>query len=194
MISDETEHAQLLIDFLKNKFNRDVLPHDLVRTEKRTLDSLRDYSLTQLLSKYYIGECCIWTGLYLTYKNCLDNQTTNILHRLVVDESHHYNNIFKMYQKLFKSNSIELDNNRYISYVTELRYFGLGSVKGFFKLNNETSRHSKSVLNLIYNHDWQSQFNLIFLKKTFKLYSMFNPECDWESYRSIINKDVLTMN
>jgi rubrerythrin len=192
MIHDETVHSQLLLDLLKNNFNKDVLPHDLITIKKQTLDRLRDYSLTQLLTRYYVGECCLWTGFYLLYKNCSDNQTAKIFHRLVVDESHHNNNIFKIYQKLFSS--VELENNSYISYVTELRYFGLGFVKSFFKLNDETSKNSRWVLNLIYNHDWQSQFNLIFLKKTFKLYSLFNPESDFDSYCRIINKDVLTIN
>jgi rubrerythrin len=192
MIHDETVHAQLLLDLLKNNFNKDVLQHDLITTEKQTLDRLKDYSLTQLLTRYYVGECYLWTGFYLIYKNCSDNQTAKIFHRLVVDESHHNNNIFKIYQKLF--NSIELEDNSYIDQVTELRCFGLGFVKNFFELSDNTSKKSRWFLNLIYNHDWQRQFNLIFLKKTFKLYSLFNPNIDLDNYCKIINKDMLTIN
>jgi rubrerythrin len=192
MIHDEEVHAKMLLDFLKNNFNKDVSQHDLNSTKIQAQDRLKNCDLTQLLTRYYVGECYLWTGFYLIYKNCQNQQTAKMFHRLVVDESHHNNNIFKIYQKL--NNSIKLEDDNYVDQVTELRYFGLGFIKNFFELNDDTSKKSKWFLNLIYDHDWQRQFNLIFLKKTFKLYSLFNPKSDLDSYCRIINKHVLTIN
>jgi len=128
----------------------------------------------------------------LLYKTCQNQQTAKMFHRLLVDESHHNNNIFKIYQKLHGSIKIEQDN--YINQVTELRYFGLGFVKNFFALDNGTSKKSKWFLDLIYDHGWHQQFNLIFLKKTFKLYALFYPNSDFDNYYQLINNQVLTNN
>jgi len=192
MIHDETVHAQLLLNLIKSNFNINVLQHDIIKTEKQTFDRLRDNNLTQLLTKYYVGECYLWTGFYLTYKNCQDAETAKIFHRLVVDESHHNNNILKIYKKL--QTSICFDNNNFLSEVKDLRYFELWYVKKFLNLPEETSKKSQWWLKLIYEHEWQQKFNLIFLKKTFKLYELFNPDSDLDNYCKIINKDVLITN
>ena len=186
MIDDETDHTQILFRVLSEKFNLELNQDDLVGIQNKTSDLFNQFELPTLLLYYYIGECNLWTGFFLMHKNSKDVKISKIFHRLLVDESHHHNNIFKIFQKL--GNSISFNNDYFLDEVRFFRYFGLAYVKNFFNLNNVTSQQTNWWLKLIYNHEWQQNFNLIFLKKTYRLYELFNKNSNFDNYQQIVNK------
>jgi len=127
MTQDETEHAKLLETIISQCFDKSIEAADIQMIYTHTLNDLAHMELTNLLTKYYVGECHLWAGLYLIYKNCKDTKTAKTFHRLLTDESHHNNNIFKIYKKI--KNKVKLDDCYFLNEVTELRHFGLGYVK-----------------------------------------------------------------
>lgn len=192
MIEDENEHTFLLQQFLKQNFNKDVAYNTIEEIEKNTITLVDNTNLSDLLVRYYVGECYLWTSFYLIYRNIENIKLKNLFHQLVVDESHHNNNIYKIYKKL--KNQIKFDQDHYLTEVTNLRYFGLKFVKNQFNLGDENSKKSQWWLKLIYNHQWQQKFNLIFLKKTYKLYELFYSDSNFDNYTKIINKNESSWN
>jgi len=192
MIEDENEHTLLLQQFLKQNFNKDVAYNTIEEIEKNTITLVDNTNLSDLLVRYYVGECYLWTSFYLIYRNIENIKLKNLFHQLVVDESHHNNNIYKIYKKL--KNQIRFDQDNYLTEVTNLRYFGLKFVKNQFNLGDENSKKSQWWLKLIYSHQWQQRFNLIFLKKTYKLYELFYSDSNFDDYTKIINKNESSWN
>jgi rubrerythrin len=186
MIEDETEHAALLEKLIDQYFNKSIKLEDLQKVRTETLSKLDTSELTNSLTYYYVGECCLWTGFYLMYKNCKDDKIAKIFHHLLVDESHHHNNIFKIYKKI--KHNTKLDIFYFINEVRHLKYFGFHYVKKVFEFGDSINEKNTVQLRLIYNQEWQKKFDSIFLKKTYKLYELFNPESNFNNYCQMVNE------
>jgi len=189
MIEDENDHAIIFNQLLHNNFNIIVTENEIQKLIDNVDYKFATSDLIKLLIDYYIGECYAWTGFYFIYKQTTDPDVKKLFHRLVVDETHHNNNIYK-FLKIIKNNA-NFNNEFFVSNTKRLRFFGLQFVKDRLNLPDTNTKKDQWWNNLIYNYQWHWDFNRIFLKKCYQLYQLFNPEVTFEDFFNLINKNEL---
>lgn len=189
MIIDENNHTNLVDNLLSDIYNTKISAETTARIVQDAQTLVDSTNLVSLLIKYYVGECYLWTGFYLFYKQTNNAEIKKIFHTLVVDESHHNNNIYKFF-KLIR-NDIKFNNDEFISKVHNFKHLGFSFVTEKCKLPNTNTKKDRWWNELIYNHHWHHNFNKIFLKKCFQLYELFNPEVTFEDFFALMNKNEL---
>lgn len=189
LILDENEHFTLLEKLIFENFGRNIEVNQIETVKQRVKDRLQTIDLAKEVTHFYLGECYIWTGLYLFYKNTHNDNLKNIFHRLIIDESHHNNAFFKLTKKI--QSNFKFDNDFFIKNVIRLRYLNMIYIKNKFNIENETSKKNRWWLNKVYNHDWHNTFNTTFLKKAYKMYSLFNPTVNFLDFSELINQNIV---
>jgi rubrerythrin len=189
MIQDETEHATCFYDIIK-KINYDLAAHTINKQRLQAIESYDRHSvettdLIRLLILYYLGECYLWSSFYLIYKQTSNEKKKQLFKKLLVEESQHNNNILKFVKKI--QHNINLPNQYFLDTVKDLRLFGLPFTRQVFKLNADDSIANKKIIQLVYNTEWHKQFNQLYLKKTYKLNQVLNPDMSFNEFQSTIN-------
>jgi rubrerythrin len=189
MIVDEQNHTNFIDKLLLDTYNKSVSKKTLNLIAHDTKKLIENSNLISLLIRYYVGECYLWTGFYLIYRQTENPEIKKLFHKLVVDESHHNNNIYKFF-KLIKNN-IDLDSTEFIKNTSNLKYFGISYTVKKLGLSNTNTKKDKWWNELVYNYEWQHNFNEIFLKKCFQLYEVLYPETTFKDFFESINKNEL---
>jgi hypothetical protein len=189
MIIDENNHSDFINSFVHSIYNKTIPVETLHLIERDTKQLIATATLDSLLTRYYIGECYLWTGFYLIYKQTDNSDIKKLFHKLLVDESHHNNNIYKFFKKI--KHNIRLDNIEFINNTSNLKYFGHPFVVKKLGLFSDNSKKAKWWNELVYNHSWHHEFNKIFLKKCFQLYKLFYSEMTFDEFFTMINKNEL---
>jgi rubrerythrin len=185
MIKDENDHTALLETVLEKTFSRTPNQNDFKICDADMSYRLSNFDLSHMLTYYYVGECCIWTGFYLLYKNNNNPVLNKIFHKLIVDESHHNNNFYKIFKKI--KTRLRFNKKYYIHRVRCLRYLHLGYLQNMFQFEDNNTKKSSWWIKTIFGHNWQQQYNTIFIKKCYKVYEIYHPNCTFEEFTNIIN-------
>jgi rubrerythrin len=185
MSEEERGHSLLLEDFLSKKINFNITKERKQYLEDFSKEFVDRYPLLDVLLFYHLGECNFWTCLYLIYKHTQDEDIKKFFHKLLIDESKHFHNIFRFF-KLAKNN-IKINESNFLYVCNVFKFCNLEYIISLFQLPNNNSEKDIFFNKLVYNQEWQKAFNEIFMKKSFKTYNLLFPAETFESYFNKVN-------
>jgi rubrerythrin len=180
MHTDEAEHADYFKSILESIHGKSLkLPSvdDLPKTHW-------DHSMERTLMYYYIGECHLWVSFYKMYLDTTNPIEKKSIKQLLVDESQHNNNIYKILKKI--KGSIHTDINWFIDQVLPYRYFGFINIRPKFSLYDLDSKKNQKMLQFIYDTKWQHHFNQLFVKKLYKAVTVLYPTISREQFINMV--------
>lgn len=180
MHADESEHADYFKSILYSIHGNTVqLP---------TEDSLEkghwNNDMEKTLMYYYIGECHLWVSFYKLYLDTIDPEVKKSIKKLLVDESHHNNNIYKIFKKI--QPTIRTDLNWFVGQVLNYRYFGFLNMKPKFGLYDLDNKKNQKMLEFIYNIPWQHHFNQLLIKKLYKAVGLLYPNISKKEFINMV--------
>jgi rubrerythrin len=179
MIGDETKHTLMFKEMFYKIYNKSIDIHD------HLAELLDKENLFETLTRYYISECYLWVSFYKIYKETQSQEFVKNLHQLLVDEAQHNNAIRKIFYKINKTKQFDFDYFNQL--VSSNRYFGLSHIRKTLRLPGTNSKQDQWWENIIFDNQWQQEFNEHFIKKCYQVVSIFDPEIDYESYKKLIN-------
>lgn len=184
LIEDETIHCAMLKDLL-SRYGINISTNDIAQTDEYSKTELDTKDLFRSLALFYIGECSLWTGFYIIYRETQDQNLKEIFHRFLIDETQHNYAIRKIFRII--KNRIPFDSNYYNSIVARKKYFGLEAA--WRKLNLHGAKTKKDIWweQILFNSDLQQDFNERFLKKCYQGLVIFDPTINMADYKKLIN-------
>ena len=184
LIEDETIHCSMLRNLL-GRYQIEISDDTIRGIEEYSQCELDTKDLFRSLALFYIGECCLWVGFYVIFKETEDPDLKEIFHRFLIDETQHNYGIRQIF-KIIK-NRVKFDADYYNEIASMKRYFGLESVRAMLKLPGTGTKQDKFWEQIIFDSKLQQEFNERFVKKCYQGISIFDPELDYESYKKSVN-------
>lgn len=185
LIEDETVHCAMLKNLL-GRYHVEVSDDTICQLNEYSQNELDTKELFRSLALFYVGECYLWVGFYMIYKETQDPDLKQIFHRFLIDETQHNYGIRQIF-KIIK-NRINFDSTYYNKIVTMKKYFGLESVRSTLNLPGTGSKQDTWWEQIIFDSKLQQDFNERFIKKCYQGISIFDSTIDYDSYKSLINQ------
>ena len=188
MHDDEEEHSKVFENLLINS-NKQKLFYSGDDITKISMEHW-DVSLVNTLTHYYIGESYLFVCFYKIYKSTTDANIKAQIKKLLIDESNHNTNIYKILKKI--QPSVQLDKEYFLLRSKTFRYFNSFFVFDFFGMSDvptPLSDRDKAILKTVYNNEWQKEFTRYYLKKLHKLIILFYPHISKNDLAKMIYED-----
>lgn len=193
IIKEENEHTSYFLSFIKRIYGEslDSISDSVLNATKiYCINKAENTNLIHLLIAYYIGECYFWTCFYKIYKETVDSDKRMIFKKVLVEEAQHNNNIYKLVKQI--KNKITINSSGislFVGMCQDKRYFGLDFVKQNFKFTDSNTKKDHYMLKLVYDCEWQRNFNTIVIKKWYQLFEVLYPSISIEQFTKMINKN-----
>ena len=191
MITEENEHAEHFLHLLQTLYpNETLIPtkQQLVVNSMKLAKTVDIKSLEELLLHYYVGECYLWAAFYLIYKQTANPKKKKLFQKLLVEESQHNNNIYKVFKQILPH--VDLSTEQVFNKISTTRLFSLPFVLSYFDASTDMLKQ-KRYIRLVYDSPWHKQFNMLVIKKWYQLFSLLFPAVSFNEFATTVNANEL---
>jgi rubrerythrin len=188
-VEEEFEHKIEMEAFLEKVYPGIIQTLDtddyLTRITAEVELELRN-DLVAILLKYFFGECYHWCVFYSFYGQTTEQNKKDIIHKFMIEEASHHNNVFKLLQKI--SNRINVDHDTTIESIRRKRYFAYDWIEEKYNISTTESLLKDQVgIKLFFNTPWQQEFNHEVLRKIYRVYDLLWPGKTLEEFKNLVN-------
>lgn len=185
LIEDENNHTSSFKE-INTLFQVNINDKEINQINQINKEILLNYTPFQVIISFYIGECYYGTTFLKLYQTITDKKLKAFFRDTLKDEAKHINFFRKIITKIFTSDQFDYDF--FINQIKQHRYF---SINFFHKeLNLSELTYKKNIFwePIIFDNEWQRDFNEKFLRKIYVVLKSFNQDISFENFQNIINK------
>ena len=190
-VQEEFEHKKEIEFLLEKIYGQDIVQtlannDNIERIKSEIEEELIDADLVSILLHYFIGECYHWCVFYSFYRQTTQPDKKEILHKFMVEEAGHHNNIYQLLQKIVTK--IKADHNEILQSIRKRRYFAYDWIENTYKISATESLPRDQVgIKLFFNSSWQQDFNHDVLRKIYRVYDLLWPGKTLVEFKNLVN-------
>lgn len=188
-VQEEFDHKLEMEVFLEKVYPGIVKTLDTEENTNKTKSEVElelKNDLISILLRYFFGECYHWCVFYSFYKQTTQQNKKDIIHKFMVEEANHHNNMFKLLQKI--ANKINIDHDSTVDSIRARRYFAYEWIENNYNISTSESLPRDRVgIKLFFNSPWQQDFNHEVLRKIYRVYDLLWPGKTLEEFKELVN-------
>lgn len=195
-VQEEFDHNKEIELFLEKIYGSEIVQtlsnnDNIFRIKSEIEEELVDADLVTILLHYFIGECYHWCVFYSFYGQTTEPNKKEILHKFMIEEAGHHNNIYQLLRKIITN--IKADHDDTLRSIRKRRYFAYDWVENTYSISAaELLPRDLAGMKLFFDSPWQHDFNHNVLKKIYRVYDLLWPGKTLEEFKDLVNYVTVT--